>query len=110
MAETLKTATPEALQAELTRRHAEADADRRKQRTEDLAPILALGFGSDKPIGISMKELVTKLGELRRTWPDDINDAHRQAAHLGLLNIDSEVRNILPEEPAMSAPITPDTK
>ena len=102
MADTLKSASDESLQAEITRRQIEADKQRRKERTAELKPLLELGFGVDEPINLSVKDLCAKLDDLRRTFPDDINDQYRQAAVTGLRGIDSSVRMILPEEEPMA--------
>lgn len=100
----LKNLTDAELQAELQRRHAEADAARRAQLETDLRPLREIGFGLDTPINLSVRELYERLGATRRTLPEAISYEFVRAAELNLRSLDSQIRMLLPERPAMDEP------
>jgi hypothetical protein len=97
----LKNLTDAELQAELQRRHAEADLARRAQLETDLTPLREIGFGLDTPINVSVKQLYERLDAVRRTLPDEVSYEHVRAAGLTLRGLDSQVRMLLPEQPAV---------
>lgn len=102
----LKNLTDAELQAEMQRSHAEADAARRAQLETDLTALREIGFGLDTPINISVKELYERLGAVRRTLPEEVSYEYARAAELNLRGLDSQIRMLLPEQPAMEPEAT----